>query len=204
MAVISSTKFASLPIAQTRERMPDAHLVTLLQERGAGAIELLYDRHAAAVLGLARRMVCDQGLAEDVVQEVFLSVWRSQHRYQPERGSVRSWVLGITHHRAVDALRRRTSQRRLTAAGQDDADRLPGRDHTEAEAVRRDESRTVRAATELLPGEQRRAIELAYFSGLTHVEIATELDLPLGTVKGRIRLGLEKLRDGLVPAEAAA
>lgn len=183
---------------------PDSQLVTLMQERNPHAFELVYERHAAAALGLARRMVGEQGLAEDVTQETFVSVWRGCANYRPERGSVRTWVLGITRNRAIDALRRRSSQERLRLAAEAGTDRSPAREPTASEAVRHDEAHAVRAAIEDLPDEQRRTIELSFFTGLTQVEIAGALDLPLGTVKGRMRLGLDKLRRVLGPREGAA
>ncbi len=189
---------------RNRGRTSDAELATLIQQRDVTALELLYDRHAGVALGLARRIVADRVLAEDVTQEAFLSVWRSSHLYRPERGSVRAWVLGITHHRAIDAVRRRATQARVKAAEQNRVERLPAGDLTEAAVISRDDTRTTRDALQTLSGDQRRAIELAYFAGLSHTEIAAKLDVPLGTVKGRIRLGLEKLRAVLGPVGVGA
>jgi len=181
----------------------DAQLVRLIQARNKAALEIVYERHACAALGLARRIVSDHTLAEDVTQEAFISVWRNCDLYRPERGSVRAWVLGITRHRAIDALRRRATQTRLNAA-QLLAEEAPSVDLTATEALRRDDTRAAQVALRALPDDQRRAIELAYYAGLTQTEIAAKLGVPLGTVKGRIRLGLGKLRELLAPAEAAA
>ena len=178
----------------------DAELVSLVAACDVEALGVVYDRHAAAVLGLARRITGDSALAEDVAQEAFLSFWRNSHLYRADRGSVRAWVLGITRHRAIDALRRRGSRARAEAAEATLVERLPGGERTDSAVVRRDEARSARAALDTLPGEQRRAIELSYFGGLSHVEIAGRVGLPLGTVKSRIRLGLEKLREALDPS----
>lgn len=188
---------ASVP----RGTPPDAQLVDLMQGRDTRAFELVYERHAAAALGLARRIVGDRGLAEEVTQEAFVSVWRSAANYRPARGSVRTWVLGITRNRAIDALRRRSSQDRVRSAAEAFTDRSTDREPTNDAAVRNAEARAVRGAVGELPEEQRRTVELAFFGGLTQVEIASELDLPLGTVKGRMRLALDKLRRVLGPSE---
>ena len=134
--------------------------------------------------------------AEDISQESFLSIWRSRLRYTPERGSVRTWVLGIVHHRAIDALRRNLvhDRRRASAEGIEERHEAPERDQTDIEVARRDEAQHVRRAMGELPDEQLRVIELAYFGGYSHSEIAEMLDMPIGTVKGRMRLGLDKLR----------
>ena len=189
------------PPAPRRIPSPDAQLVELMQERNVHAFELIYLRHAAAVFGLARRIVREQSVAEDVTQDVFMSVWRSCDRYQPDQGSVRSWVLRITHHRAIDEIRRRSSQDRLNAEEENFARWADETEPSEVEALRNVDARFVRRAVETLPGEQRRALELAYFAGLSHAEIAAALDVPLGTVKGRMRLGLNKLRGEIGPRE---
>jgi RNA polymerase sigma-70 factor (ECF subfamily) len=142
--------------------------------------------------------MCGQrALAEDVVQESLLALWRSGARYDSERGSVRTWILGIVHNRAIDALRRRAVRERGHVADEGIAERIAGPQRTEVDVVRRDEAREVREALEQLPDEQSRVIELAYFGGLTHAEIATMLQQPIGTVKGRMRLGLAKMRVAL-------
>ena len=141
-------------------------------------------------------------MAEDVVQEAFLSLWRSGARYDRTRGSVRSWVLGVVHNRAIDLFRRDSVR-----AGQDVSDdeavqRLAAEGSIEHEVERREDAVQVRAALAELPTEQRQVIELAYFGGFTHTEISDMLKLPAGTVKGRMRLGLSKLRLSLTdPAE---
>ncbi|MBA2419957.1 MAG: sigma-70 family RNA polymerase sigma factor [Thermoleophilaceae bacterium] len=172
--------------------------MTLVQDGDPRAFEVLYDRHSGAAFSLAYRMVGNRVTAEDVSQEAFLSIWRSRLRYRSDRGSVRTWVLGIVHHRAIDALRRNLvhERRRATAEGLEERQEAP--ELTDVEVARRDEARQVRSAIGTLPSEQSRVVELAYFGGFTHSQIAEMLGTPIGTVKGRMRLGLEKLRHELV------
>jgi RNA polymerase sigma-70 factor, ECF subfamily len=177
--------------------MADEELMLLVRRADPRAFALVYDRHCGAAYGLAYRMVGSRGLAEDVVQESFLALWRGASRYDGARGSVRSWVLGIVHNRAIDALRRTLVHEKRRASDEGLDRTLPAEERTEVEAVRNDDARFVRAAMDTLPTDQRRVVELAYFSGYTHTEIAEVIDVPLGTVKGRMRLGLSKLRDEL-------
>ena len=179
------------------QRLADEELMLVVQGGDPRAFEVLYDRHGGAAFSLAYRMVANRTAAEDIVQEAFLSIWRSKVRYQRERGSVRTWVLGIVHHRTIDALRRNLVHERRRASAEGIEKRHEAPELTDVEAVRREEAREVRAALETLPGEQSRVIELAYFGGFTHSEIAEMLGAPIGTVKGRMRLGLEKLRGQL-------
>ena len=169
----------------------------------ARAFEVVFDRHAGPAFSLAYRMCGRRGLAEDVVQEAFLSVWRSGARYDRARGSVRSWVLGVVHNRAIDALRRHEARQSRDVVDETVAERLPASELTDAEAARREESRAVRGALGELPAEQRKVIELAYFGGFTHSQIAEMLGMPIGTVKGRMRLGLSKMRLSLLEEMAA-
>jgi RNA polymerase sigma-70 factor (ECF subfamily) len=145
-----------------------------------------------------------RSIAEDVVQEAFLSLWRSGGRYDRARGSVRTWVLGIVHNRAIDALRRGAVHDRRRASDEGIEERFEAPQRTDAEVARRDEAREVRSALDELPTEQSRVIELAYFGGFTHTEIASMLDAPVGTIKGRMRLGLEKMRAQLGATELAS
>lgn len=177
--------------------LADEDLMQLVRRGDARAFEIVYDRHATAAFSLAYRIVGSRNAAEDVVQEAFVSLWRSGARYDRARGSVRTWVLGIVHHRAIDGLRRSTVHDKRRASDEGIEERFAARERTDAEVARRDEAREVQAALQTLPSEQSRAIELAYFGGFTHAEIARMLDTPIGTVKGRIRLGLEKLRGQL-------
>jgi RNA polymerase sigma-70 factor (ECF subfamily) len=166
----------------------------LVQEGRPQAFEVLYDRHGGAAFSLAYRMVGDRVTAEDISQEAFLSIWRSRMRYQRDRGSVRTWVLGIVHHRAIDALRRNLVHERRRASAEGIEEIHEARELTDVEAARREEARDVRSAIEELPAEQSRVIELAYFGGFSHSRIAEMLNEPIGTIKGRMRLGLEKMR----------
>jgi RNA polymerase sigma-70 factor (ECF subfamily) len=176
------------------QRLADEELMHVVQGGDPRAFEVLYDRHGGAAFSLAYRMVGKRAVAEDIVQEAFLSIWRSKVRYERERGSVRTWVLGIVHHRTIDALRRNLVHDRRRASAEGIEERQEAPELTDVEAARREEAREVRAALQSLPGEQSRVIELAYYGGFTHTQIAEMLDMPVGTVKGRMRLGLEKMR----------
>ena len=169
----------------------------LVRRGQAPAFEVLYERHAQVAFSLAYRIAGTRGVAEDVVQEAFLALWRSGARYDRRRGSVRTWVLGIVHNRAIDALRRSMVHDRRRASDEGIEERFEARERTDVEAARRDEARDVRQALGTLPPEQCKVIELAYFGGFTHTEIADMLDTPVGTVKGRMRLGLQKMRHAL-------
>jgi len=177
--------------------LADEELMQLVRRGRAEAFEVVYDRHADAAFSLAYRMCGQRGLAEDVVQESMLALWRSGARYDRERGSVRTWILGIVHHRAIDALRRTAVRDRGRVQEEGVQERLAAPDRTDLEVARRQEAREVRDALQQLPDEQSRVIELAYFGGLTHVQIASMLDIPVGTIKGRMRLGLAKMRMAL-------
>ena len=177
--------------------------MALVREGDPRAFEVIFDRHSGPAFSLAYRMCGRRAMAEDVVQEAFLSLWRSGQRYDRTRGSVRTWILGIVHNRAIDALRRRTVRERGRVSDEGLEERMAAPERTDLEVARREEAREVRSALDQLPDEQSRVIELAYFGGLTHVQIASLLDTPVGTVKGRMRLGLAKMRAALgPPAEA--
>src|SRR3954454_7371208 len=184
--------------------LADEDLMHLVSRADPRAFEVLYDRHAGAAFSLAYRMVGARNAAEDVVQEAFLGLWRSGARYDRARGSVRTWVLGIVHHRAIDALRRTTIQDRRRTSDEGIEARLEEPMRTDVEAARREEAHTVRRALDTLPPEQCQVIELAYFGGFSHSEIAELLGAPVGTVKGRMRLGLEKMRHALAAGGTAA
>jgi RNA polymerase sigma-70 factor (ECF subfamily) len=171
----------------------DARLLEQARSGDAGAFATVYDRHAAAAYGLARRMLRSSGAAQDVVQEAFLSLWRTD-TYRPEKGSVRTFLLGIVRNRAIDALRKDGRRRAEERSDDMDVCRLSATDCTDVEVEQRDTEHFLRAALASLPDAQHRALELAFFGGMTHAEIALRLDEPIGTIKGRIRLGLEKLR----------
>ena len=174
--------------------LADEEVMQLVQKGDPRAFELLYDRHGGAAFSLAYRMVGKQAPAEDVVQEAFLSIWRSRQRYDKTRGSVRTWVLGIVHNRAVGGGGGSTVHERRRETLDIVEERHEARERTDVEVARREEARSVRGALNTLPDEQRQTIELAYFGGFTQNEIAKLLEEPLGTVKGRMRLGLDKMR----------
>ncbi len=169
----------------------------LAHEGEVRAFEMIFDRHAGAAFSLAYRMCGRQAMAEDIVQESFLSVWRAGARYERERGGVRAWLLSVVHNRAIDAFRRGAAKDARDVRDEGITERLASPELTDAEVERRDDARQIRRALAELPDDQRQVIELAYFGGFTHSQIASMLELPAGTVKGRMRLGLAKLRVAL-------
>ena len=179
--------------------LADEDLMQLVRRNDPKAFEVVYERHSSAAFSLAYRMTGTRNQAEDVVQEAFLSLWRSGARYDRTRGSVRTWVLGIVHNRAIDGLRRAGvhDRRRANVPEEAIAERFEAPDRTDVEVARLDEAQEIRRALTTLPPDQSKVIELAYFGGFTHTEIAKMLDAPIGTVKGRMRLGLEKMRGQL-------
>ena len=179
---------------------PDRPLMARVEGRDADALAELYDRHAARLLGLARRVLGDGGEAEEVLQEVFLFVWRSAASFDPARGSALTWLLIVTRSRAIDRLRmRRGGSRPEVRSLEDLAESPASTEDVEANSAGRQWDALCRSAVGQLPEDQRRALELAYFEGLTHQEIADRTSTPLGTVKTRVRLGLMKLRERLRP-----
>ncbi len=180
------------------ERLGDEELMPLVAAKDPEAFEVFYDRHGGPAYSLAYRIVGDRSAAEDVVQEAFLSIWRSGARYDRARGSVRAWALGIVRNRAIDALRRQAGGApKLTFDDDAVLEQRPAPDYTDEQALRNEEAERLRGALTELPGEQSKVIELAYFGGFSHSEIAEMLSMPLGTVKGRMRLGIEKIRTQL-------
>jgi RNA polymerase sigma-70 factor, ECF subfamily len=174
--------------------MADEDLMAMVRDGEVRAFDVIFDRHSGAAYSLAYRMSGRQAMAEDVVQEAFVSLWRTCARYDRARGSVRSWVLSVVHNRTIDAFRKEAAKSARDVRDDGLAERLEADVRTDREAERRDDARQVRTALDELPTEQRQVIELAYFGGFTHTEIADMLSLPAGTVKGRMRLGLAKLR----------
>ena len=170
--------------------LADEELMHLVREGETPAFEVIFDRHGGASFSLAYRMCGRRALAEEVVQEAFLSLWRGSARYDRLRGSVRSWVLTAVHNRAIDALRRGASSERYDIDDEHLANRVASAESAEAEVVRRAQASELRGALGELPSEQRQVIELAYFGGFSHSQIAAMLELPPGTVKGRMRLAL--------------
>jgi RNA polymerase sigma-70 factor (ECF subfamily) len=184
--------------ASKAERLADEELMPLIGEKNPDAFEVFYDRHGGVAYSLAYRIVGERGAAEDVTQEAFISIWRSGARYDAARGSVRTWMLGIVRNRAIDALRSKSGKApKLDFDDDSILEHRPAEELTDSEALRRETAEEVRGALDELPGEQSKVIQMAYFGGFSHSEIAGMLGVPLGTVKGRMRLGLEKIRGEL-------
>ncbi|HRV59421.1 MAG: sigma-70 family RNA polymerase sigma factor [Solirubrobacterales bacterium] len=177
---------------------PDEDLLVRVGDRDKQAFELFYDRFERRAFSLAYRIVGERSLAEDIVQDGFLSVWKNAGRYDPSRGSAGAWALGIIRNRAIDVLRSRAS--RTPDLDHDDDLTLENRVsdlNTEGQAIQRETGREVRTRLAQLPENQSKVIGLAFFGGFSQTEISDLLELPLGTVKGRMRLGMEKLRGEL-------
>jgi RNA polymerase sigma-70 factor (ECF subfamily) len=178
--------------------------VQIIQRVVAGdqqALGELYDRWSKPAFSLARRVCADEGLAEDVVQEVFIAFWREPARFDPARGAFGSWLLTLVHHKAVDAVRRESAIRRRTVPAAEDGEEWsvapgPGADQAALGAV---VAGQVRDALGRLPNEQREALALAYYGGYTQREVATLTGVPLGTVKSRMFTGVQRLRSVLGP-----
>ena len=174
--------------------LADEDLISLVGDGDAEAFALLYDRHSRAAYSLAYRLMNGRQAAEDLLQESFIKVWRSAGGYRVGRGSVRTWIISIVRNRAIDQFRSDASRRRT----RDEVEASTPTSYPSeafAETWRNTQQEQMREVLKMLPQEQLRILELAYFCGYTHVEIAERLSLPLGTVKGRMRLGLEKLRN---------
>ncbi len=184
--------------------LTDDALVSAMAAGGAEALrcfEAFYDRHHRPAFALAYRIMSgDHALAEDVVQEAFLAVWRYARSFKPERGNARTWFFSIVHHRALNAVRR--LKPRFPMEPLDDrANELPAGESFDvwAQVLRGLDATRVRDALALLPGDQREAVTLAFLGGLSNSEVAERLGIPLGTVKSRIRLGMQKMRVTLTP-----
>jgi RNA polymerase sigma factor (sigma-70 family) len=193
------SEYAALAITPLigRRRTRDRSDEELLEAIGAGdeaALGALYDRFGRTAYGVALRILRDQALAEDAVQEAFLAIWRSADSYRRERAKPSTWILTLVHRRAVDLVRREDRRRGqpLDEAPEDLATAVP------EEALLRERRAAVQSALKELPGDQRQALELAYYGGYTQSELATQLGVPLGTVKSRMFAGLSRLRE-LVP-----
>jgi len=185
------------------ERLADEELMPWIAKKDPEAFEVFYDRHGGAGYSLAYRILGDRTAAEDCIQEAFISIWRSGARFDRTRGSVRSWMLSIVRNRAIDALRSRAGKApKLTFDDDAILESRPASEHTETEVLAAETAVEVRGAISQLPGEQSKVIELAYFGGFSQSEIAGMLSVPLGTVKGRMRLGLEKIRGELAEGMA--
>jgi RNA polymerase sigma-70 factor (ECF subfamily) len=180
-------------------RLGDDDLMTLVRNGDSAAFEVVYERHSTVAYSLAHRICGRQQAAEDIVQEAFLSAWRRASSFDATRGSLRTWLLGIVHHRAIDALRRAGGDAYRRVDQPVEEIDIEGSVDVGTEVADRERAGVVRDALTGLPAEQSKVIELAYFGGFTHIEIADMLGLPIGTVKGRMRLGLSKLRSSFEP-----
>jgi RNA polymerase sigma-70 factor, ECF subfamily len=180
--------------------MDDAELIARIAKRDPAAFEQVYDRYAGRALGFALRMIAEQAVAEEIVQEAFWRIWRRATSFDARRGSFPTWLLGIVHHLFIDELRRRRGQTPLS--GDDlDSDMVgnlaSGAPETPEQVWDAMQSAQIRQALAQLPEAQRSVIELAYFEGYTHLEIAAKLEEPIGTIHTRARLALLKLRTSL-------
>jgi RNA polymerase sigma-70 factor (ECF subfamily) len=183
--------------------LPDENLMLLVEGGDADAFAALYDRYCRLAYSVAHKLTGERQAAEDLTQEAFIKVWRSADGYRPQRGSVRSWILSVVRNQGIDQLRAKATRRRMQEKVEASARRS---EPSEAFAQVWHEARLgrVRQALDALPHLQQQVLELAHFTDLTHMEIAERLHLPLGTVKGRLRLGLEKLRNNTELRDVAA
>jgi RNA polymerase sigma-70 factor (ECF subfamily) len=183
------------------ENLSDEELMRLISLRSMTALEALYDRYSGAVYSLAARMLRDTLAAEEVTQDAFFSVWRRASSYHPERGKVTAWLFSIGHHRIIDEVRRRRRRQQMQVNYDVELVDQPADDSNDPVrfAAVQMQRGTLDKALSTLRKEQREVVVLAYFGGLTHSEIASRLDQPLGTVKTRMRLALKKLREVLGP-----
>lgn len=193
----SSGALSAVPDPDDYAGWDDRALMARVTEREEGALEALYGRYGRACFGLARRILADEQLAQDAVQEVFLTVWRDAHKFDAARGGFSSWLLSMTHHKAVDSVRREENlrKRRTTADLLDEREVDGPGVHDEVWSTLRRER--VREALKTLPDPQKEVLTLAYFGGYTQREIAGLTDTPLGTVKTRMLAGMHKLKAGL-------
>jgi RNA polymerase sigma-70 factor (ECF subfamily) len=193
---------ASASHAYDATRGDDTLLVESVARGEARALETIYERYSRGVYSLAVRLLGDTTAAEEVVQETFLKLWRQPSAYQPSRGRLLPWLLGVAHHHAVDMLRRRQLEQRHraatngdgTAAGLENLGLVSAEDDPQQRASGFDQRDAIGRALAELPVEQRVPLELAYYRGMTQFEVATLLSVPLGTIKTRMRLGLQQLR----------
>ena len=176
--------------------LPDEALLALIARGDDDALAELYDRFGGVAYRLAYRVLPDPALAQDAVQDAFLGAWRTAISYDPERGQASTWLLTLVHRRAVDLVRREDRRR----ADQLDVAPLASTETTDETAAVREQRRAVQAALAQLPDEQRQALELAYYGGLTQTELAERLGVPLGTVKSRMFAALGRLRELLEAA----
>ncbi len=174
----------------------DEQLIAAICKGEESAIEVLYERYHRYVYALAYRILHDPLASEDIVQDAFLSIWRKASSYQAQNGSVQSWIQAIVRHRAIDKIRASAHRDYQWTPLQADNEQDPPSEEPDVweQAWQSEQHRIIHEVMEQIPGEQRMVIELAYFGGLTHAEISEQYQIPLGTVKGRMRLGLQKMK----------
>ena len=181
---------------ENNDEISDEVLLRAIANGATWAMEPLYERYSRILYALVYRMVSDHQIAEDLIQDAFVSVWNRATSYSPQSGAVRSWLISIAHHRTIDYLRWVRRRAVLKEATWEDVERDERTAQPDAEegALKSIQSAQVREALMKLPAEQRMVIELAYFQGWTHSEIAAGCQIPLGTVKARMRLGMKHLK----------
>jgi RNA polymerase sigma-70 factor (ECF subfamily) len=175
----------------------DGELVELVAQKDGGALEALYERYGRPAYSLARRILTEETLAQDVVQEVFLSLWRDARRFDAGRGTVATYLLSMTHHRAVDVVRREENLRRWRTSDEGLELEADPKVRVEDEVLTSERRAEVRSALQELPAAQREALLLAYFGGYTQREVAALVGVPLGTVKTRMAAGMRKMKAAL-------
>jgi RNA polymerase sigma-70 factor (ECF subfamily) len=185
-------------------RLEDRDLVVRVANGDVRAFEAIYDRYGTQVFGLAMRVTGRTRAAEEATQDAFLILWRTADRYDIDRGTLKTWLLSIVRNQSIDWLRREARHDRELEIDDALVGRLEAAERTEDEVATREESRHTRELLVTLPTEQRQVIELAYFKGLTQTEVAAKIGIPLGTVKGRQRLALTRLRHELTSLPAGA
>lgn len=182
------------------ESLGDEQLLQRIARGDSNALALLYDRYGRLAYSLAYRILGDVPSAEDAVQEAFLNIWRMAPSFDGQRGSARTWLLSVARHKAIDALRQRRRQQPLGLVTELSETLTPAEDIWQGVDIALQREALERNLAQI-PVEQRQVIEMAYFGGYTHQEIGKQLNIPLGTVKGRIRMGMEKLRSLLKSQE---
>jgi RNA polymerase sigma-70 factor, ECF subfamily len=181
---------------QTKAEPADEELISAICKGEEYAIEMLYERYHRYAYSLAYRILRDPLAAEDIVQDAFLSIWRKASSYQVQHGSVHSWLQAIVHHRAIDKVRAAAHRDQQWTPLLTDNDQDPASEQPDVweQTWQGEQHRIILSVLDQIPAEQRMVIELAYFGGYTHAEISEQCHIPLGTVKGRMRLGLQKMK----------
>lgn len=187
----------SCSLTANRQHVPDSDLIARMTAADESALSALYDRYAPLLCGVLMRILNDHQAAEEVLQDVFLQLWNQPGRFDASRGSLPAWLLVIARNRAISRLRGRRDRELLEEEEGDFAGTFVSAENIEDEAARSQRARSIAAAMEKLPQEQRQAVELAYFEGMTQSEIAARTGAPLGTVKTRVRTAMQTLRQSL-------